>query len=154
MIGVETKSTGGTKPPTTDTYHEIEIQVEGDGTINPGGGIDNIERVREGSSETFTMHAASGWYLDDVLVDGVSVGKITSYEFTNVQKDHLIKAIFKQEEVPPIGPVDPTDPTEPTKPQTTLPQTGDNSCTTLWLLIAVLSALAILFLWKKKEKHD
>ncbi len=30
----------------------------------------------------------------DVLVDGVSVGPVTSYDFTNVMEDHAISATF------------------------------------------------------------
>ncbi|MEW5765846.1 MAG: hypothetical protein AB1824_12815, partial [Acidobacteriota bacterium] len=36
----------------------------------------------------------SGFHVADVLVDGVSVGPVASYTFTNVQADHTIAASF------------------------------------------------------------
>jgi len=36
------------------------------------------------------MTPAAGYYVLDVLVDGTSVGAVTSYTFTNVQASHTI----------------------------------------------------------------
>ena len=157
---------------TSTTYYDIEIQIEGNGTVNPNGGSDNKVRVEKGHNQNFNMTPASGWYTEDVLVDGASVGKLTAYEFENVRKDHVIKVIFKET----AGPVDPTDPptepevppttpptepttppTEPTKPETNIPQTGDSSNMMLWLMLALASGLGLLGVCKKsvfyKGKH-
>jgi hypothetical protein len=40
------------------------------------------------------MQANAGYEVYDVLVDGVSLGAIPSYDFTNVQADHAIEASF------------------------------------------------------------
>jgi len=39
-----------------------------------------------------------GYVVDDVQVDGVSVGPVTSYTFSNVTADHTIYATFKKSE--------------------------------------------------------
>ena len=52
------------------------------------------QSVAAGGSVSFTIAADPGYHVADVLVDGVSVGARTSYEFTNVQADHTISASF------------------------------------------------------------
>ena len=47
-----------------------------------------------GADQTFTITPATGYHVADVLVDGVSVGAVTSYTFTNVTADHTIAATF------------------------------------------------------------
>ncbi len=41
-------------------------------------------------STTFTITADAGYHVADVLVDGASVGAVTSYKFTSVVADHTI----------------------------------------------------------------
>ncbi|MES2657902.1 MAG: hypothetical protein V4689_04750 [Verrucomicrobiota bacterium] len=60
------------------------------GSISPSGSID----VNSGDSPTFTLTPDAGYYVDNVIVDGVSVGPVTSYTFTNVTADHSISATF------------------------------------------------------------
>ena len=52
--------------------------------------------VNYGSSQTFTIAANTGYHVTGVLVDGVSVGAISSYTFSNVQAAHTISASFTQ----------------------------------------------------------
>ena len=47
-----------------------------------------------GGSQTFVITAATGYAIADVLVDGVSVGALTSYTFSNVTENHSIAASF------------------------------------------------------------
>ena len=47
-----------------------------------------------GSSQTFTIAPDNCHSLSDVVVDGASVGPVTSYTFTNVAADHTIAASF------------------------------------------------------------
>ena len=62
------------------------------GSISPSGLI----VVTCGNSQTFTITPNSGYVIDDVVVDGSSMGIISSYTFTNVQADHTIVAAFAQ----------------------------------------------------------
>ena len=54
--------------------------------INPSGTI----TVIEGNDQTFTMTTDTGYQISDVLVDGSSVGAVSSYTFRDVQADHEI----------------------------------------------------------------
>jgi hypothetical protein len=50
--------------------------------------------VAQGSNLTETITPNNCYHVADVLVDGVSVGAVTSYTFTNVQANHTIDATF------------------------------------------------------------
>ena len=60
------------------------------GTITPSGAVG----VAQGASQAFTIAANSGYTISGVLVDGASVGAVTSYTFTNVTAAHTIAASF------------------------------------------------------------
>jgi hypothetical protein len=60
------------------------------GTIVPSGSI----IVTHGSDTTFHITPDAGYYVADILVDGVSVGTDTPYVFTNVTANHTIHAEF------------------------------------------------------------
>src|SRR5439155_1562734 len=47
-----------------------------------------------GSNQTFTITADACYHVADVLVDGVSVGAVTSYTLNNVTANHTIAAIL------------------------------------------------------------
>jgi hypothetical protein len=60
------------------------------GSITPAGAVN----VPSGSSQTFSITANTGYHVLDVLVDGASVGPVTSYTFSNVTTNHTIQASF------------------------------------------------------------
>lgn len=60
------------------------------GSINPSGTV----TVTAGSSQTFSITPNGGYHIEDVLVDGTSVGAVSSYTFSNVQGNHTIHAVF------------------------------------------------------------
>ena len=45
---------------------------------------------------TFTVSPNAGYHVADALVDGSSVGAMTSYPFTNVTASHTIMATFAE----------------------------------------------------------
>lgn len=51
--------------------------------------------VDEGEGASFTFTPQAGFEVDTVIVDGVSVGAVTSYSFTEVSADHQIAVSFK-----------------------------------------------------------
>ena len=61
------------------------------GAIAPSGAV----TVNYGSSQVFTIAANNGYAVKDVLVDGASVGAVTTYTFSNVTANHTIEATFK-----------------------------------------------------------
>lgn len=50
--------------------------------------------VKEGENITFTMFAATGGEIVDVLIDGSSIGVVDTYTFENVNSDHNIEVHF------------------------------------------------------------
>ncbi|MDD5194778.1 MAG: C25 family cysteine peptidase, partial [Candidatus Omnitrophica bacterium] len=60
------------------------------GSINPSGAV----AVAQGASQTFTITANSGYEIADVKIDDVSVGKVSSYTFSNVTANHSIAVSF------------------------------------------------------------
>ncbi|MEG0265042.1 MAG: hypothetical protein RR641_03620, partial [Erysipelotrichaceae bacterium] len=61
------------------------------GTISPLGDT----KVYEGTNLTYTITPNPGYQIKDVLVDGVSVGALSSYEFVNITKNNTIEAQFE-----------------------------------------------------------
>jgi hypothetical protein len=60
------------------------------GSISPSGSVP----VNYGGVKDFTITPHTGYHVDDVLVDGHSVGAVASYRFTDVTADHTISASF------------------------------------------------------------
>ena len=60
------------------------------GSITPSGSAS----VASGTSKSYAIAAASGYRIADVKVDGVSVGAVASYSFSNVTSNHTIAATF------------------------------------------------------------
>ncbi len=50
--------------------------------------------VSSGASHTITITANAGYYISDVLVDGISVGPVESYTFSDVGASHTLSAVF------------------------------------------------------------
>ena len=77
--------------PVTTSYNTIRSASDEGGTISPF-----ITEVASGKSKTFFITADDGYEISDVLVDGVSVGTVSSYTFTDVNEDHIIEAVFAE----------------------------------------------------------
>ena len=60
------------------------------GFINPDGEVS----VLYGGTQRFEIVPAAGYYINDLLVNGVSVGLVDSHEFIDVDSHHTIDAIF------------------------------------------------------------
>src|SRR5205085_2223190 len=58
------------------------------GAISPSGAVSVTCTTDQG----FTITPDLCYHVDDVLVDGVSVGAVTTYSFTNVTAAHTITA--------------------------------------------------------------
>jgi len=82
-------TTDGTAPTYTIT---ASVNNTAWGTITPYGEM----QVEEGSNIIFYITPNSGYMIDNVLVNGVSQGAITTYTFSNVQSNGTISVIFKE----------------------------------------------------------
>ncbi len=76
--------------------YTITASAGAGGAIDPSGAL----TVDCGTNRTFTITAGPGHHVGDVLVDGGSVGAVTSYTFTDVQAAHTIAASFAPDVVP------------------------------------------------------
>ncbi len=72
-----------------DTY-TVTVSAGTGGSISPTGAV----VVNYGDTPMFTITPAPGYDIADVLVDGVSVGAVGSYQFAAVGSDHTISATF------------------------------------------------------------
>ncbi|MGE5463043.1 MAG: S8 family serine peptidase [Syntrophothermus sp.] len=63
-------------------------------TAGANGSISGPATITYGGSAAYSIAAATGYHVADVVVDGVSVGAVTSYNFTNVAANHTISASF------------------------------------------------------------
>jgi hypothetical protein len=72
-----------------DSY-TLTATAGANGSISPSGSVS----VNSGGSQTFAISANSGYHVNDVLVDGTSVGAVSSYSFSSVTADHTISASF------------------------------------------------------------
>src|ERR1051325_8111119 len=71
-------------------YFAITPSTGANGSIAPPAAIN----VPYGNAQTFAFTPIVGYHIADVLVDGVSVGAVTSYTFTNVTATHTIAVSF------------------------------------------------------------
>jgi len=74
------------------TYN-ITISDTENGAIAPNG-ENGIVEVNCGEDKTFTITPDSGFMIHSVLVDGDSVGTMSSYTFQNITNNHTFGAIF------------------------------------------------------------
>jgi hypothetical protein len=70
---------------------EIVASAGENGTINPEGTV----KVKRGDDQAFTITPNAQYRIDDVKVDGESIGPKPSYTFVNVKGNHTISATFK-----------------------------------------------------------
>ena len=83
-------------PDDADTF-TITASPSENGIISPAG--DTV--VEAGGSVVCTITPDNGWHIADVLVDGVSVGAVSSYRFSNVDADHTIAAVYEKDGTQP-----------------------------------------------------
>ena len=98
--GVYYISVEGATSGTTGEYslnmvceHIIRASAGNGGRIDPAGNV----IVGQNSGATFTITPNSGVTIVDVIVDGNSVGGVSTYAFHNVTENHTIEAVFSFE---------------------------------------------------------
>src|SRR5207249_6265902 len=76
--------------------YTITTSADANGSITPSGAVS----VSHGAAQAFTITPNPCYHIADVLVDGVSVGAVSSYSFSNVIADHAITANFAANPLP------------------------------------------------------
>ena len=92
---VEANIAGGCLSSGTSTVKVVDsftitASAGPNGSISPPGS----QTVSAGGNLDFTITPNLGFHIADVLVDGSSVGAVSSYSFTNVIANHTIAATF------------------------------------------------------------
>ncbi len=72
------------------THCTITAAAGINGSIDPVGAV----QVNKGDDKTFIIEPDEGYEIEDVMVDGVSVGAKESHTFENVTANHTISATF------------------------------------------------------------
>ena len=106
-------------------------------TADPGGTIVPLGTVTvpDGGSKHYDIVPAAKYTIRDVLVDGVSVGAVSTYDFIDVHANHRIHASFA------------------TIPE--LPHTGDTTDLAPWLATVVCSMflLGAVLVWVRRSRQ-
>ena len=79
-------------------YWTITAAAGSGGSVAPSG----IVPVSEGASSNFTITPGSGWQIAGVIVDGDSVGAVSSYPFIAVSAHHTLSASFLDVAAPAV----------------------------------------------------
>ena len=79
-----------TQAGTSGSTFTITASAGSGGSISPSGAVS----VSNGTSKTFTITPNSGYRVANVLVNGTSVGALTTYTFSNVTANRTIAATF------------------------------------------------------------
>ena len=83
-----------------DTY-TITASAGANGSISPSGAV----VVPSGADQMFAIAPVACYHIDDVVVDGSSVGAMTAYTFPAVSANHTIAAAFAPDQTLSIGDV-------------------------------------------------
>jgi hypothetical protein len=95
----------------------IQVTQGANGIISPGS-----TTVSFNDSQTFIITPQNGYHIVDVLVNGQSMGPVSSYVARNIQRDTTISAVFAADPEPTPTP-DPSPIPSPTPTPTSKPAT-------------------------------
>jgi hypothetical protein len=90
--------------------HSVTCSSGAGGVVDPSGVI----TVNQGNSLTVAIQPDDAYIIRDVLVDGASVGAVSSYTFADIEEDRKLHATFKKKTFPitasagPGGGIDPS----------------------------------------------
>ena len=70
--------------------YTITTSAGSNGSITPSA------TVNYGSSKTINMSPSTGYEVNEVIVDSINKGKITTYTFNNITDNHTISVTFKK----------------------------------------------------------
>jgi hypothetical protein len=70
------------------------------GSITPSAKV----AIGYGLSKMFAIKPRGGYTIADVQVDGVSIGAVLTYTFSNLTEDHSIRATFMKDHRPGAHP--------------------------------------------------
>lgn len=85
----------------TPTLYTISASAGSGGSISPAGSV----AVSKGLSQSYSIVPNTGYRIAGLTVDGVSVGAVSTYTFSNIAASHTIQASFTASTSLPVGTV-------------------------------------------------
>ena len=90
-ISLENITTNHNLVVTSEPFkYTITTSAGSNGSITPSA------TVNYGSSKTINISPSTGYEVNEVIVDGINKGKITTYTFNNITDNHTISVTFKK----------------------------------------------------------
>lgn len=126
----------------TSVRYTIYASAGTGGAITPFG----ITQLPAGGSQIYMILPESGWRVDSVSVDGVNVGAVDSYVFTDVRANHTIYVSFKAAQTTVVVP-----PATPGGSTPMIPPTG-MGVSSLILGLGLLVSGGLLLPHKKRDR--
>jgi hypothetical protein len=74
----------------------IDVSAGHGGSVTPSARV----AIGYGLSKMFAITPRWGYVIEDVEVDGVSVGPVSIYMFSNLTENHTISVTFRREKLP------------------------------------------------------
>lgn len=81
---------GGGGGSSTVSSYTIKASAGNGGIISPSGNVS----VKRGEDQSFHINPINGYRISDVIVDGKSVGAVSTYTFDSVKANHTIEVKF------------------------------------------------------------
>ena len=81
---------GGGGGSSTVSSYTIKASAGNGGIISPSGNVS----VKRGEDQSFHINPTNGYRISDVIVDGKSVGAVSTYTFDSVKANHTIQVKF------------------------------------------------------------
>ena len=81
---------GGGGSSSTVSSYTIKARAGNGGIISPSGNVS----VKRGEDQTFSINPINGYRISDVIIDGKSVGAVSTYTFDSVKANHTIQVKF------------------------------------------------------------
>ncbi len=73
-------------------YYKITVETNEGGSVSP-----STSKIKANASQTYTITPDAGYHISDVLVDGTSIGAVSSYEFARVRTSHTLEVVFAKD---------------------------------------------------------
>jgi len=140
-------------PITPVTVYTITKSVVGNGSITDP--VPVVFNISAGSGQTYTIVPGEGQSIVDVLVNGISVGAVSSYTFAGVNSNQTIQAIFGQISVLALTEESITEEAPPAVIEVKgisneLPMTGQSMLTGIFGTFLILAGIMLGVIYRKK----
>ena len=143
----------------------ITLEQKGEGTITPQGNM----TVKAGARVVYSFAPKHGSHIQDVRIDGISIGAFNSYIFEAVNENHTVSVVFEKDTPEAVqsnqingkdnsGSISVEKLERQQKKQTSVNkenvQTSDASRISFWILTVLLSlsALFMIGVYRLKRK--